>query len=892
MRTLIAIVLTSLSLVAGCVEAPAASGAGDTSAASDVPTIDAQTIPEQDIVDADELLEDVALPDADELEDAADAGTDADACDSLGCPCEADEDCAADLCVSHPDGGRVCSELCSEACSLEGFECRTLRDGGDLVRYCVPLGDPYCAPCATDADCLATDNLCLDLIDGRFCATGCAGGEPCPEGATCTGVLVGDSTRALVCVPDAEQCADCLDGDGDERGIGPGCLGFDCDDDDEATYEGAPELCDARDNDCDELEDEGFETLGDACGTCDTGALACEELALACVGDLGDEALNACGGCAALDNPPGGPCASGCGEGVWTCSSSGETTLCLGEETNACGGCSTLAEEPGSACEGACGPGVYACVDDDPERVACDDGVILNVCGGCVALDASPGDGCGPCGLDVLACDGTDALVCSGATVGNACGGCAALAGAPGTACGPCDAVWTCDGSERVDCLGVDTDADGDGVCDPDDRCPGFDDTEDADGDDIPDGCDAECERDDECPEDELSAWTGCGGFDTFCSNDGERRRTRTAYVCSDGSCAPASTEEVEPCTRDTIGLACDDDAFGDWSSCIGVTGACDVSGTRTRAVTTYACADGACIGFEAMAEESCARETEGDVCGGGSAFSDWSACDGFSGVCDTTGTQSRTRTDFACASSSCEGVDTVETRACERDTQGLSCGDDATGVWGSCEGFATACDESGTRSREITRYACDGGLCAPEVDTETEDCARDTEGVVCDDVVVGAWGECGGYEGACGEDGTQTREVTAFFCDEGVCGASVLTEDQPCARDTDGNRCGVAEYGPWTSCLYFDSCVELGRRSREVTTYSCSAGSCSSDRVFPEFEDCTRDTDGDPCEDIETCALGFCSDGACPAPGGGGCEPGSFCCEPGFCEDEFVLCP
>ena len=42
-------------------------------------------------------------------------------------------------------------------------------------------------------------------------------------------------------------------------------------------------------------------------------------------------------------------------------------------------------------------------------------------------------------------------------------------------------------------CVGTFEDSDGDGVCDLDDICPGFDDTIDTDGDTIPDGCDSVC---------------------------------------------------------------------------------------------------------------------------------------------------------------------------------------------------------------------------------------------------------------------------------------------------------------------------------------------------------------------------------------------------------------
>jgi hypothetical protein len=68
------------------------------------------------------------------------------------------------------------------------------------------------------------------------------------------------------------------------------------------------------------------------------------------------------------------------------------------------------------------------------------------------------------------------------------------------------------------------TDTDGDGVCDPNDICPGFDDTVDTDGDGVPDGCDA-------CPVDNPDDSDGdgvcdsadiCPGFDDNVDTDGD----------------------------------------------------------------------------------------------------------------------------------------------------------------------------------------------------------------------------------------------------------------------------------------------------------------------------------------------------------------------------------
>jgi uncharacterized repeat protein (TIGR03806 family) len=77
----------------------------------------------------------------------------------------------------------------------------------------------------------------------------------------------------------------------------------------------------------------------------------------------------------------------------------------------------------------------------------------------------------------------------------------------PGT---PCDDGNDCTVNDQLDaicdCVGTLIDADGDGVCDSDDICPGFDDTVDSDYDGIPDGCDEEY-----CPADFVSDlnWVG-----------------------------------------------------------------------------------------------------------------------------------------------------------------------------------------------------------------------------------------------------------------------------------------------------------------------------------------------------------------------------------------------
>lgn len=76
--------------------------------------------------------------------------------------------------------------------------------------------------------------------------------------------------------------------------------------------------------------------------------------------------------------------------------------------------------------------------------------------------------------------------------------------------------------SKGADCPDDDCpDSDGDGVCDDDDICPGFDDSADSDGDGIPDGCDdGDCPDTDEdgvCDDDDI-----CPGFDDSVDTDGD----------------------------------------------------------------------------------------------------------------------------------------------------------------------------------------------------------------------------------------------------------------------------------------------------------------------------------------------------------------------------------
>ena len=199
-------------------------------------------------------------------------------CNTLGCVCEEDDECASGYCLEVGGSGlRLCSEFCVDECSLEGFDCRLLENsGGDAVRLCVPEDDTYCRPCDTPSDCGSLRAICMPLANlEAACLTPCDDEDAtCPSGADCTFVEHQD-VAGLFCVPRGGVCEPCIDEDEDGRGLGADCLGGDPDDDDPTVYDGAPELCDGIDNDGDLTVDEDFDFSTDV-NNCAACGIVCE----------------------------------------------------------------------------------------------------------------------------------------------------------------------------------------------------------------------------------------------------------------------------------------------------------------------------------------------------------------------------------------------------------------------------------------------------------------------------------------------------------------------------------------------------------------------------------------------------------------------------------------
>ena len=177
----------------------------------------------------------------------------------FGAPCLDGRECESGYCIDSPTGEKVCTRQCGGDCPA-GFECAPIANGGaDRVFLCIYDRPELCKRCETDLQCDDNADLCLSIGNGRYCGEDCADDGYCPNGYECADIG-GEGDAGVIarqCVPaGGAPCLPCKDDDADGYGDGEDCRGFDCDDDDPQSYEGAPEKCDNKDNNCNSMTDE------------------------------------------------------------------------------------------------------------------------------------------------------------------------------------------------------------------------------------------------------------------------------------------------------------------------------------------------------------------------------------------------------------------------------------------------------------------------------------------------------------------------------------------------------------------------------------------------------------------------------------------------------------
>ncbi len=734
-------------------------------------------------------------------------------------------------------------------------------------------------PCLADSECAGA--LCLRIqagLDEGFCSGYCVDADNCPPDTwDCIFLQNSGGDAAFVCVPDDL----CIDGDDDHFGIGPGCDGPDCDDDDDRVFLGADETCDGLDNDCDgNIDDNPL----DANVECNTGFPGvCTEGRAFCVGGLVDCVPQRPSGeevCDLLDNDCDGlvdegedgeplqeSCYGGAPETVGVGQCAPGARVCLDGETTACVGqvlpfpefCDGFDNDcDGEADEGDPGSGVVCDTELDGVCAAgvtrCDEGVIS-----CVQQREAEEETCD--GLD-NDCDGEIDEGEDGELLTRTC-----YTGEPDT-----EDVGTCH-------AGTETCTDGEfGRCDgevvpsielcstQDENCNGeINDGNPASGFLCETGdlglcafgrteCDAgeggaECLPDFE-PEPEI-----CDGFDNDCDGDVDEAEDGGPLIrpCYDG---PPDTIGTGVCEGGT--QTC---AFGDWGGCIGQRlpgveicdgldndcndapddgdpgggipcttgdpGVCNVGITR--------CTDAAprCVSTETTSDEVCDgldNDCDGDTDEGSAWVSLGAVCFVGDGTCRKAGV-------FICDADDsdgppvcsvtpgdpdpeiCDGLD----NDCDGDTDEPfpSLGDTCFSGLGICRAAGVVvCDgPDGT--------LCDAVAGTPDSDDELEcdyiddDCDGSVDEDFRTDGVYGGVEHCGGCGVACAElwDGGPAAFQVVPVCDVVFGIASCDYECEDGWHDLDADPSNGCEFTPDESAVYVATAANGG-----VDSGSCGA--------------------------------------------------------------------
>ena len=167
--------------------------------------------------------------------------------DGYGPGCAAGADCDDTRSDVHAGASEICDDDIDNDCNF-------IIDDRDV---CAPCTDV----CAADEAYCFDDDIVTCLTGGR--CTQFSTPTPCPGALACR-----NGTCVEVCV------------DADQDGFGvdcPGAAADDCDDTRGDIFPGAPERCDAADNDCDTIVDEGFVCDEPCESECELGDSVCSD---------------------------------------------------------------------------------------------------------------------------------------------------------------------------------------------------------------------------------------------------------------------------------------------------------------------------------------------------------------------------------------------------------------------------------------------------------------------------------------------------------------------------------------------------------------------------------------------------------------------------------------
>ena len=723
-------------------------------------------------------------------------------------PCEDGGGCLSGLCVDHL-GDSVCTVTCVEECP-EGWLCKLLAGGPDIVYACISPYTHLCRPCNDNEDCASangTEDVCLDFgPGGSFCGADCSGEGICPAGYLCQPSLTVEGSAVTQCVPENGECA-CAE-KSKKLGLTTGCwvenewgtctgtraCGPDGLSDCDAQLP-AEELCDGLDNDCDgeadgDLCDDGNPCTADLC----QGGDGCLNEPL--TGDLCDDG-NACTQEDHCDN-------GGCTGPLVDCD---DGNLCTDDSCEPDAGClydeNSLPCDDGDPCtfndtckDGTCAGAPLPCECAENEDCGpLEDG---NFCNGTLFCDATKFPQ--SCEVDVatiVTCPKPEGMgaECLEPFCEPSTGECSLVPAKEGGACTDDNECTVGESCQEGLCAGGvppncnDSNPCTTDFCDPAEGCLHEDNQSPCDDGDV-------CSLNDVC----LAGLCTAGTSQLEC-DDGN--------PCTDDACMPETG-----CTHGANTVPCDDN-----NSC--TTGDICAAG-QCQGTGLLECDDGnPCTKDLCLAQGGCAHEPAPAAC------SDGDPC--------TVNDQCQ---DGACLSG--PAMDCNDGNVCTDD----SC------LAGLCSHAANdaGCDDGNPCT---TGDHCTGGLCAP------------ADALDCDDANVCTTDWCSPALGC-------VHNHNALPCDDGnACTAGDVCENGQCQGGSavncnDGNLCTNDSCEPGTGCLHVDNTTPCNDGDACTTGDVCADGACAGPGKL-NCDDGNLCTD-DSCDPVAGCGHTFntapCNDG------------------------------